>query len=327
MIKTRVTELLGIKYPILMGGMQWISFAEMAAAVANAGGMGFIPAASFEKIEDLRAEIRKAKDMTDGPVGMNISMLPEFSAGEPTMDYLEVGIEEKVSAFETAGRSPELLVSRVKESKIPLLHKVPQVRFAKKAESLGADAVIIVGFECGGHPGMADVTSMILINKASRELTVPVIAAGGIVCGKSLVAALALGAEGVIMGTRFMASDESKIHKNFKDWILNATENDTTILLRSIKNPMRVMDNETAKMVREIEARGTTLQEILTYASGKVGREAYASGDTEKGVIGVGEAVGLIDDIKSIKEIMEDVVAEAQDVLSRLNTIITNQKK
>jgi nitronate monooxygenase len=327
MIKTRVTELLGIKYPILMGGMQWISSAKMASAVANAGGMGFIPAASFEKIEDLRAEIRKAKDMTDGPIGMNISMLPEFSAGEPTMDYLEVGIEEKVSAFETAGRSPEALIERVKETKIPLIHKVPQVRFAKKAESLGADAVIIVGFECGGHPGMADVTSMILINKASKNLSVPVIAAGGIVCGKSLVAALALGAEGVIMGTRFMATNESNIHKNFKHWIINSTETDTTILLRSINNPMRVMENETSKKVREIEARGTTLEEMLTYASGKVGREAYASGDTNIGVIAVGEAVGLIDEIKSIKEIMEDIIAEAQEVMSRLNGIITDQKK
>ncbi len=327
MIKTRITELLGIKYPILMGGMQWISSAEMASAVANAGGMGFIPAASFETIEDLRAEIRKAKDMTDGPIGMNISMLPEFSAGEPTMDYLEVGIEEKVSAFETAGRSPEALVGRIKEAKIPLIHKVPQVRFAKKAESLGADAVIIVGFECGGHPGMADVTSMILINKASRELSVPVIAAGGIVCGRSLVAALSLGAEGVIMGTRFMASNESKIHKNFKDWLVNSTENDTTIVLRSIKNPMRVMENETTRKVVEIEARGTTLEEMLTYASGKVGREAYSSGNTDIGVIAVGEAVGLIDEIKSIKEIMEDIVAEAQQVLSRLNGIITDQKK
>jgi nitronate monooxygenase len=243
------------------------------------------------------------------------------------MDYLEVGIEEKVSAFETAGRSPEALIERVKETKIPLIHKVPQVRFAKKAESLGADAVIIVGFECGGHPGMADVTSMILINKASKNLSVPVIAAGGIVCGKSLVAALALGAEGVIMGTRFMASNESKIHKNFKDWIINSTENDTTILLRSINNPMRVMENETSKKVREIEARGTTLEEMLTYASGKVGREAYASGDTNIGVIAVGEAVGLIDEIKSIKEIMEDIIAEAQEVMSRLNGIITDQKK
>jgi nitronate monooxygenase len=323
MFKTRITELLGIKYPILMGGMQWISFAEMVAAVADAGGIGFIPAYSFEKLDDLRDEIKKAKDMTDGPVGMNISMLPEFSAGEPTMDYLEVGIEEGVTAFETAGRSPEILISRIKEANIPLIHKVPQVRFANKAESLGADAVTIVGFECGGHPGMADVTSLILINKAARTLSVPVIAAGGIVCGRSLVAALALGAEGVVMGTRFMASRESKIHKNFKDWIINATENDTTLLLRSIKNPMRVMENETTKKVREIEARGTTLEEILTYASGKVGRQAYESGDTEVGVIGMGECVGLIDEIKSIKDIIDDVVAEAGDVLSRLNTLVT----
>jgi len=326
MLKTRITELLGIRYPILMGGMQWISCAEMVSAIANAGGIGFIPAASFETIEKLRDEIRRTRDMTDGPVGLNISMLPELQEGELTMGYLELGIDERVSAFETAGRSPEMLIERAKKANIPLIHKVPQVRFAQKAEEVGADAVIIVGFECGGHPGMMDVTSMILINKAARSLTIPVIAAGGIACGRGLVAALALGAEGVVMGTRFMASKEAKLHQNFKDWMINASENDTTVLLRSIRNPMRVMNNETAKTVREIEARGTTLSEIITFASGKVGREAYASGDTERGVIAMGECVGLIDEVKSIREIVDDIVDEARDVMDHLHTIIQSKE-
>ncbi len=323
MIKTRITDLLGIKYPILMGGMQWLSYAEIVAAVSEAGGMGFIPAASFLTAEELRAEIKKTRNLTDKPIGLNISMLPEFIEGEPTMDYVQVGIEEKVSAFETAGRSPEMLIPKIKEAKIPLIHKVPQIRFAKKAAKLGADAVVIVGFECGGHPGMADVTSMILINKASRVLDIPILAAGGIVDGKSFLAALALGAEGVVMGTRFMASKESIVHKNFKDWFVTATENDTTILLRSIFNPMRVMNNETAKKVKEIEARGTTLEEMLTYASGKVGKKAYETGDLEVGVIAVGECVGLINEIKSVKEIIDEMIAEADEGLKRLNGIVT----
>lgn len=321
MFKTRITELLGIKYPILMGGLQWLTNAEMVAAVADAGGLGFIPAASFETPEELRKEIRRAREKTDGPIGLNISMLPDVSPGEMTMEFMEVGIEERVSAFETAGRSPEAMVPRMKEAKIPLLHKVPQIRFAKKAESIGADAVIIIGFEGAGHPGMADVTSMILINKATRTLNIPVIGAGGILDGKSFLAALALGAEGVLLGTRFMASKEAPMHQNFKDWIVNATENDTTLVLRSIKNPMRVMINETAKKVSEIEARGTTLEEVITHVAGNIGKEAYKTGDINSGVISASESIGIINEIKSIKEIVNDIVVEAEEVLSRLNKL------
>ena len=326
MLKTRITEMLKIKYPILMGGMHWVSFAEMVAAVADAGGFGFLPSASFESVEALRAEVKRTKDLTDGPFGINISMLPDVSPGEQMLDIVRMGIEEKVDAFETAGRSPEPFIPLVKAAKVPLIHKITQVRFAKKAESVGADAVIIVGFEGGGHLGMADVTSMILINKAARALSVPVIAAGGIVDGRGLIAALALGADGVLMGTRFLASKETPIHQNFKDWILNATENDTAIVMRSIKNPMRVMNNATAKTVREIEARGTTLEEILTYAAGKFGKQAYNSGDVDMGIISVSEGMGLIGDVKPIKEIMADIVAEAEEGLARLKKIMGDGK-
>jgi len=326
MIKTRITEMFNIKYPILMGGMHWVSFAEMVAAVANAGGMGFLPSASFESTEALHKEVRRAKEMTDGPFGINISMLPDVSPGEQTMEIIRMGIEEKVAAFETAGRSPEPFIPLVKAAGVPLIHKITQVRFAKKAESVGADAVVIVGFEGGGHLGMADVTSTILINKAARTIKVPVIAAGGIVDGRGLIAALALGADGVLMGTRFLASKETPIHQNFKDWIVNATENDTSVVMRSIKNPMRVMDNATAKTVCEIEARGTTLEEILTYAAGKFGKQAYNSGDVDMGIISVSEGIGIIDDVKSVKEIMDDVVAEAEQTLAKLNKIIGDNK-
>ena len=326
MITTRITELLNIKYPILMGGMHWVSFAEMVAAVADAGGLGFLPSASFESAEALRKEVKRAKDLTDGPFGINISMLPDVSPGEQMLDIVRMGIEEKVAAFETAGRSPEPFIGLTKAARIPLIHKITQVRFARKAEEVGADAVIIVGFEGGGHLGMADVASTVLINKAARVLSVPVIAAGGIVDGRGLLAALALGADGVLMGTRFLASSETPIHENFKKWIVEHSENDTSIVMRTIKNPMRVMDNATARTVCEIEARGTTLEEILTYAAGKFGKQAYNSGDVDMGIISVSEGIGVIDEIKSISQIMADIVAEAEAGLKRLENIMGNGK-
>jgi NAD(P)H-dependent flavin oxidoreductase YrpB (nitropropane dioxygenase family) len=294
----------------------------MVAAVANAGGMGFLPSASFESTEALRSEVRRAKDLTDGPFGINISMLPDVSPGEQTLDIVRMGIEEGVAAFETAGRSPEPFIPLTKAAGVPLIHKITQVRFAKKAEQVGADAVIIVGFEGGGHLGMADVASTVLINKAARVLSVPVIAAGGIVDGRGLLAALALGADGVLMGTRFLASKETPIHQNFKDWIVEHTENDTSVVMRSIKNPMRVMNNATAKTVCEIEARGTTLEEILTYAAGKFGKQAYNSGDVDMGIISVSEGIGVIDDVKPVAQIMADIVAEAEAGLARLKNIM-----
>jgi NAD(P)H-dependent flavin oxidoreductase YrpB (nitropropane dioxygenase family) len=326
MLKTRVTEMLKIKYPILMGGMHWVSFAEMVAAVGEAGGFGFLPSASFESTEALRKEVRRTKELTDKPFGINVSMLPDVSPGEETLNIVRMGIEEKVAAFETAGRSPEPFIPLTKAAGVPLIHKITQVRFAKKAESVGADAVIIVGFEGGGHLGMADVSSMVLVNKAARSLSVPVIAAGGIVDGRGLVAALALGADGVLMGTRFLASKETPIHQNFKDWIVQHTENDTSVVMRSIKNPMRVMNNATAKKVGEIEARGTTLEEILTYAAGKFGKQAYNSGDVDMGIISVSEGIGLIDDVKSIKEIMADVISEAEATTAKINKIMADGK-
>jgi len=323
MLKTRITELLGIKYPILMGGMQWITTAEMVAAFAEAGGMGFIPCASFESLDDLKDEIRKTKDLTDKPFGLNISMLPDTNLSGITMGYVEIGIDANVNAFETSGRSPDELVPVAREAGIPIIHKVSHSRFAKKAERVGVDAVAVAGFECGGHPGMAEITTMVLTPKVAGALSVPVIAGGGIVDGRSLVAALALGAEGVIMGTRFMASRESPIHKNFKDWILNATENDTVLVMRSINNPVRVIHNETARKTLEIEKRGTTLEELLTYAAGKYGKQAYETGDVDLGVISMGECVGLIDEIKSIGQIVDDIVNDAESVMNRLNAVIS----
>ncbi len=327
MLQTRITKLLNIKYPILVGAMHHVSDAGLVSAVANAGCIGFLPAASFDDKESLRDEIRKAKDLTDGPIGLNVSLIPGVDPGEKVFGMVEVGIKEGIAAFETAGRSPEDLVKFTRDSNIPIVHKVPQVRFAKKAESLGVDAVVILGFEGGGYVGAGNVTSMILINKAAREISVPVVAAGGIADGRGLVSALALGAEGVLMGTRFLASHEANIHKNFKDWIVNATENDTTVLMKSLGIPVRSMKNETAKKIEEIEADGGSLESVLAVAAPRMGRQAYDRGEVDFDLSSVGESVGLISDLKSVDEIIQDIVTESEEVIDRLKTLFGKSNK
>ena len=321
MFKTRITEMLGIEYPILQGGMQWLAMAELVSAVSNAGGLGFITAVSFASPEELRAEIKKARDMTDKPFGVNISMLPVMMPGDATDAYVDVVCEEGIPVVETAGRNPAPYVPKFKAAGVKLIHKVPAVRFAKKAESIGADAVTVVGFECGGHPGMDDVSSLIVLPKAARELNVPVIAAGGFCDGRSLVAALALGAEAVLMGTRFMATAESPMHANFKEWMTGAQETDTMIVERSIRNAARIMKNEAGETVARMEAEGATLNELIPVIAGKVGRDAYFSGDINAATIACGQAVGRIHEIKSVKEIIEDIMAEARATLERINAL------
>ena len=323
MLRTRITEMLGIEYPILQGGMQWLARAELVSAVANAGGLGFITAISFAKPEELRDEIRRTRDMTDKPFGVNVSMLPVLMSGDMTERYVDVVCEEGIPVLETAGRNPEPFVAKLKSAGVKLFHKVPAVRYAKKAQSVGADAVIIVGFECGGHPGMDDVPSLIIVPKAAKELSIPVIAAGGFCDGPGLVAALALGAEAILMGTRFMASTECRMHDNFKQWMVGAQETDTIIVERSIRNAARIIDNEAARMVQKMETEGATLDELLPIIAGKVGREAYLSGDLDEGTIACGQVVGRISEIRPVKEIMDNMVAEAENILSRLQGVFS----
>jgi len=323
MLKTRITELLGIEYPILQGGMQWLARAELVSAVSNAGGLGFITALSFDKTDDFRDEIKRTRDMTDKPFGVNISMLPMMTSTDMTQRLTDIVCEEGVPVVETAGRSPEPIVPKLKSAGVKLIHKVPAVRFAKKAQSVGADAVVLVGFECGGHPGLDDVSGIIIVPKAAQELDIPVIAAGGYCDGRSLVAALALGAEGVLMGTRFMACRESPIHDNFKEWLVNAQETDTVVVERSIKNAARIMKNDAAQTVMDLEAKGATLQELLPVIAGKFGRDAYLSGDIQGATIACGQVVGRINEIKSAKAIIDEMVAEAHQIITeRLNGLI-----
>ncbi|MGQ9824733.1 MAG: NAD(P)H-dependent flavin oxidoreductase [Desulfotomaculales bacterium] len=321
-IKTRITEMLGIRYPIIQGGMQWISRAELAAAVSNAGGLGIISAATHKTKKDLQNEIRKTRELTDRPFGVNISMLPEMTADDLTPVYVETVIEERVPVVETSGRSPEPFIRHLKEAGIRLFHKVPSVRFAKKAQSIGADAVIIVGFECGGHPGMDDVTTFILAPRAAESLSIPVIAGGGIADARGFVAALALGAEGVVMGTRFVATKECIAHQNFKEWIVQANETDTTLILRSIRNAARVMRNAAAQKTLEMEARGASIEELLTVVGGQIGRKALLEGDTDGGTFAIGQAIGLIHEIKTVAEVVEEIVRGAEEIYARLGKIL-----
>ncbi len=324
--ETRITKMLGIKYPILMGGLQWLARAEMVSAVSNAGGLGFITAVSFPSGEELRAEIRKTRDMTDKPFGVNISMLPVIMPNDMTEVYVDVVCEEGIPVVETAGRNPEPYIPKLKSAGVKVIHKVPAVRFAQKAERVGVDAVTIVGFECGGHPGMDDVPTLIVLPKTVETVSIPVVAAGGFCDGKGLVTALSLGADAILMGTRFMASKESPMHENFKRWLVQAQETDTIVVERSIRNPARIIKNESALMVANMEKEGATLEELLPIISGKVGREAYLSGDVNRGCIACGQVVGRIYEIKSIAEIINDIMTEAEQVLEKLNKIAVKTK-
>ncbi len=319
--ETRITKMLGIKYPILMGGLQWLAKAEMVSAVSNAGGMGFITAVSFPNGEELRAEIKKTRDMTDKPFGVNISMLPVIMPNDMTEAYIDVVCEEGIPAVETAGRNPEPYLPKLKSAGVKVIHKVPAVRFAQKAERVGVDAVTIVGFECGGHPGMDDVPTLIVLPKTAETISIPIVAAGGFCDGKGLVTALCLGADAILMGTRFMASKECPMHENFKRWLVQAQETDTIVVERSIRNPARIIKNEAALTVAEMEKKGATLEELIPVISGKVGREAYLSGDINRGCIACGQVVGRIYEIKSIAEIINDIITQAEQVLEKLNTM------
>jgi NAD(P)H-dependent flavin oxidoreductase YrpB (nitropropane dioxygenase family) len=322
MFETRLTKLLGIKHPIIQGGLQWLATAQLASAVSEAGGLGIISSLSFPDQDSLRKEIRRIREMTKNPFGVNLPMLPELTKDDRTEEVLEILLEEGVPVVETAGRSPEPFIQKIKSGGIKLIHKVPSARFAKKAESIGADAVTIVGFECGGHPGMDDVTSLVLIPTVASSLRIPVIAGGGIADARGFIAALALGADGVLMGTRFVATQECPAHPKIKEWLVKARETDTMVIQRSIRNAARTIKNKAAEKALAMEERGASLEELLTVISGRIGQKALLEGDLEGAIIACGQCVGLIHEIKSVKQVMEEIIQGAQSILQRLNSLV-----
>jgi len=322
MFKTRVTEILGIEYPIIAGGMMPLSTAEFAAAVSNAGGLGIIISANFTTASGLREEIRKAKSLTDKPIGVNINLFLREGAPWPNEEFIEVVIEEGIEAVETSGiRSPAEYIPRLREGNVKVMHKVTTVRHALSAEQAGADIVGIIGSEQGGAVGMDEVTTMVIIPAAVNALKVPVVAGGGIGDARGFVAALALGAEGVIIGTRFMATKECPVHPKFKEWMLRARENDTVILERSIRMTHRALKNRTADKVLEMEARGASLEELLPLIGGESTRKLFLEGELDAGIAHCGQIVGLINEIPTVKELIEGIVIEAKAIGKRLDSL------
>jgi len=321
MFKTKITEMLGIEHPILCGGMQWISRAEFVASVCNAGGIGFITAESFETPEDLRTEIKKMRDLTDKPFGINISMVPEFGVPERSLQFCEVVAEEGVKVVETAGRSPKPLMPTLKDAGITVIHKMTSLRHATSAQKLGVDAITLIGYGSGGHIGMDNVASFVMIPMAVSRLDIPVIVGGGVADGKGFLGALAMGAEAVLMGTAFFATQECPAHDAIKERLVQTSETETCLLLNSIHNPIRCVKNKLADECLALEEKNASFEEIITAVAGGKGKLAYDSGDTEVSPIACGQIVGAIEEVKTVQQLIDDIVNEADALMKRLNVI------
>ncbi|TCU78490.1 2-nitropropane dioxygenase precursor [Bradyrhizobium sp. R2.2-H] len=315
-MKTAITELFGIEHPIIQGGMHFVGFAELAAAVSNAGGLGIITGLTQKTPELLAKEIARCRDMTDKPFGVNLTFLPTFSA-PPYPEYIAAIVEGGIKAVETAGRSPEAYMPALKAAGIKVIHKCTSVRHSLKAERIGCDAVSVDGFECGGHPGEDDIPNMILLPRAAEELKIPFVASGGMADGRSLVAALSLGAAGMNMGTRFIATREAPVHQNVKNALVAATELDTRLIMRSLRNTERVLRNANVDRLLEIERdKGDklTIDDIHDQVAGVYPR-IMLDGQMDAGAWSCGMVAGLIHDIPSCKELIDRIMAEAETII------------
>ncbi|WP_281381620.1 NAD(P)H-dependent flavin oxidoreductase [Quisquiliibacterium transsilvanicum] len=316
-MKTRFTELVGVEYPIVQGGMQWVGRAELVAAVANAGALGFITALTQPTPEDLAKEIKRCKELTDKPFGVNLTILPALKP-PPYAEYRRAIIEAGVKVVETAGYNPEEHISDFKSHGIKVIHKCTAVRHALKAERIGADAISIDGFECAGHPGEDDIPGLILIPAAADKVKIPMIASGGFADGRGLVAALALGAEGVNMGTRFMCTVESPIHQKIKEQIVANDERATDLIFRTLKNTARVAKNAVSQEVVAIERKGgATIDDIKHLVAGARGKVVYEEGDPDYGIWSAGMVQGLIHDIPTCAELVRKIVSDAEAIIAQ----------
>jgi nitronate monooxygenase len=316
MFKTRVTELLGMKYPIIGGAMAYLSGGRLAAAVSNAGGFGLISAVTFSR-EELQNEIRLCRGLTKKPFGVNIALIHRDPRKiEQDMDVV---IEEGVRVIETAALNPEQFVERLKKKGVTVLHKCAAVRHAQTAERIGVDAVTLVGYDAAGHTGLDDLPLSIMIPLAVDSLKIPVIAAGGVGDGRGFVAALALGASGVQIGTRLMASQECPACDKFKEWLVQTEATDTVHVERSMNRAYRVRRNEAAEKVLEMEKRGADIFELLTYIGGDALQKVLFEGEVDAGVVACGPVAGLINDVPSVKQIIERMVKQGQDIVKRLH--------
>ena len=321
-MKTRITELLGTRYPVIQGGMQWVGTAELASAVSNAGGLGILTALTQPDPEALAREIARCRGMTDQPFGVNLTILPTVSP-PPYADYIDVVIGSGVKVLETAGNSPKAFIEKLKRNGVRIVHKCTSVRHALSAERNGVDAVSIDGFECAGHPGEDDVSGLVLIPLATRALRIPVVASGGIADGRGMAAAMALGAEGINMGTRFCATVEAPIHEGIKQALVRASERDTQLIFRTLHNTGRVLKNAVSDEVVATERRpgGCEFADIQPLVAGRRGRAALQTGDVDAGLVWAGQVVGLVQDIPSCEALMQRIVRECRESLARASRL------
>jgi nitronate monooxygenase len=315
-VKTAITELFGIRHPIIQGGMHYVGFAELASAVSNAGGLGIITGLTQKTPELLAKEIARCRSMTDKPFGVNLTFLPAFTA-PPYPEYIQAIVEGGVGIVETAGRNPEQYMPALKTAGIKVIHKCTAVRHALKAEQIGCDAVSVDGFECGGHPGEDDIPNMILLPRAADELGIPFVASGGMADARSLVAVLALGASGMNMGTRFIATKEAPVHDNVKKALVAASELDTRLIMRALRNTERVLNNRKVERLMEIEReKGADLKinDIIEEVAG-VYPKVMIEGDMDAGAWSCGMTVGLIHDVPSCKELIDRIMEDAKRII------------
>jgi nitronate monooxygenase len=314
MIRTRFTEMFGVEHPIVQGGMQWVGRAELTSAVANAGALGFLTALTQPTPEDLVKEIARCRDMTDKPFGVNLTILPTLTP-RPYGEYIDAVISSGIRIVETAGNNPKPFLPKLKEAGIKVIHKCTSVRHGISAEKIGVDAISMDGFECAGHRGEDDIPNLVLLPAAASVIKIPMIASGGLADARGLVAVLALGCDGMNMGTRFMATREAPIHQKVKEAIVTADERSTVLILRSLRNTARVFGNSVARKTIEMEREGKGIDEIGPYVAGKKGRVVYETGDLEHGIWSAGTSMGLIKDIPTCKELIQRIVSEAEAII------------
>ena len=323
-MRTRITDLFGIRHPIMQGGMHFVGFAELASAVSNAGGLGVITGLTQRTPELLAREIARCRDMTDKPFGVNLTFLPALSK-PPYPEYIQAIIEGGVRIVETAGRSPQEFLPALKQAGVKVVHKCTSVRHALKAETIGCNAVSVDGFECGGHPGEDDVPNMVLLPRAAESLRIPFLASGGMADERSLVAALALGADGINMGTRFLATREAPVHDNVKRALVAASEIDTRLIMRALRNTERVLNNSTVAEVIAIEKKrgdALTIADIHDQVAG-IYPKVMIEGQTDAGAWSCGMVAGLIHDIPTVAELIERIVRGAATIISeRLSSMV-----
>lgn len=318
MFKTRITDMLGIEYPIIGGTMMHLSTPEFVAAVSESGCLGLLASAMWNSKEAFRDAVRRTKELTKKPFGVNLNLFPAIRQVDNN-DYLDVMDEEGIKVVESSGhRAPEDLAKRIKSEGRVWIHKCVGVRYAQKAAGIGADIITVVGYENGGATGVLDVGTLVLIPRVVESVAVPVISGGGISNGRGLVAALALGAEGVIIGTRFLLTDECPVHMNVKRALMDAQETDTVLIMRTIGNTHRVWKNKTAEFILELEAKSADLDTIVKAATGEKDRWMYKEGNIQAGTISSGQGVGLCHDIKPVKLVVQDIMNEAREVAARI---------